>query len=40
MSRAMLILAGLMEAGFTFCIGKTKTATGLELVWWWVGFLA
>lgn len=35
----ILILAGLMEVGFTFCLGKTKTATGHELVWWWAGFL-
>lgn len=35
----ILILAGLMEVGFTFCLGKTKTANGQELVWWWIGFL-
>lgn len=35
----ILILAGLMEVGFTFCLGKTKSATGHELAWWWVGFL-
>lgn len=29
-----------MEAVFTFCLGKTKTATGQELTMWWVGFLA
>ncbi len=34
-----LILAGLMEVGFTFCLGKTKTATGHELTLWWLGFL-
>lgn len=28
-----------MEVGFTFCLGKTKTASGGDLVWWWVGFL-
>ena len=28
-----------MEVGFTFCLGKTKTATGNELVFWWGGFL-
>lgn len=39
MSWIILILAGLMEVGFTFCLGKTKTATGHELVWWWIGFL-
>lgn len=40
MNWIILILAGLMEVGFTFCLGKTKTATGHELVWWWGGFLA
>ena len=34
-----MILAGLMEVGFTFCLGKTKSATGHELVYWWAGFL-
>lgn len=28
MNWIILILAGLMEVGFTFCLGKTKTATG------------
>lgn len=27
-----------MEVGFTFCLGKTKTAAGQELVMWWIGF--
>ncbi len=36
----ILVLAGLMEVGFTFCLGKTKTATGQELTLWWGGFLA
>ncbi|MDE6394977.1 MAG: multidrug efflux SMR transporter [Duncaniella sp.] len=40
MNWMILILAGLMEVGFTFCLGKTKTATGHELVMWWGGFLA
>lgn len=39
MTWIILILAGLMEVGFTFCLGKTKTATGQELVLWWTGFL-
>lgn len=39
MNWIILILAGLMEVGFTFCLGKTKTATGQELVWWWTGFI-
>lgn len=40
MNWIILILAGLMEVGFTFCLGKAKTATGHEIVGWWVGFLA
>lgn len=39
MNWIILILAGLMEAGFTFCLGKTKTATGQALTMWWIGFL-
>ena len=39
MNWIILILAGLMEVGFTFCLGKTKTATGTELALWWIGFL-
>lgn len=34
-----LIVAGLMEVGFTFCLGKTKTASGNEQYWWWGGFV-
>lgn len=40
MSWIYLIVAGLMETGFTFCLGKTKSAVGNELIWWWSGFLA
>lgn len=40
MSWIILILAGLMEVAFTFCLGKTKAASGQELVFWWAGFLA
>lgn len=40
MSWIILVIAGLMEVGFTFCLGKTKTAEGPELIWWWGGFLA
>ena len=40
MSWIILILAGLMEVGFTFCLGKTRTSSGHELLGWWLGFLA
>lgn len=39
MNWIILILAGLMEVCFTFCLGKTKSATGNELYLWWVGFI-
>ena len=39
MAWIILVLAGLMEVGFTFCLGKTKTASGQELALWWLGFL-
>ena len=39
MSWLILILAGLMEVAFTFCLGKTKTAIGYEQFVWWGGFL-
>ena len=39
MNWVILIFAGLMEVGFTFCLGKTKTATGQTLILWWIGFL-
>ena len=39
MNWIILILAGLMEVGFTFYLGKTKTAVGQQLFWWWVEFL-
>ena len=34
-----LIIAGFMEVGFTFCLGKTKLAAGKELGMWWGGFV-
>ena len=39
MNWIILITAGLMEVAFTFCLGKTKTAEGVELIWWWSGFV-
>lgn len=28
-----------MEVSFTFCLGKTRTATGNDLAVWWIGFI-
>lgn len=39
MSWIYLIIAGFMEVGFTFCLGKTKAADGCEKYWWWAGFI-
>ncbi len=39
MNWVCLIVAGLMEVAFTFCLGKTKTAQGSSLYWWWGGFV-
>ena len=39
MSWIYLIIAGMMEVGFTFCLGKTKTGAGSILYLWWIGFL-
>ncbi|HYG16643.1 MAG TPA: multidrug efflux SMR transporter [Bacteroidia bacterium] len=33
-----LIIAGLFEVGFTFCLNKTKGATGWEFIGWMVAF--
>lgn len=35
----LLILGGLFEVGFTFCLGKAKTASGFSASWWYAGFV-
>lgn len=39
MNWMILLLAGLMEVAFTFCLGKAKTTAGNEQFWWWTGFV-
>ncbi len=39
MSWIILVIAGLFEVGFAFCLGKAKTATGNEMIMWYAGFL-
>ena len=39
MNWALLIIAGLFEIVFAFCLGKAKEATGNEMYLWYVGFL-
>lgn len=38
MSWIILIVAGLFEVAFAFCLGKAKEATGNEVYWWYVAF--
>ncbi|MFT3753570.1 MAG: multidrug efflux SMR transporter [Paludibacter sp.] len=35
----ILVIAGLFEVVFAFCLGKAKEATGVELHLWYAGFL-
>ena len=35
----ILIIAGLCEVIFAFCLGKAKEMTGTAMYWWYAGFL-
>lgn len=35
----ILIIAGLFEACFAFCLGKAKLASGKEMYGWYIGFI-
>ncbi len=39
MNWIILIVAGLFEVTFAFCLGKAKVTTGNEMVMWYVAFL-
>ncbi len=39
MSWILLIIAGLCEVGFTYCLGRAKDVAGLEWWGWMGGFL-
>ncbi|MBL0308379.1 MAG: multidrug efflux SMR transporter [Bacteroidetes bacterium] len=39
MNWIVLIIAGLFEAAFAFCLGKAKGTTGTEMYLWYAGFL-
>lgn len=39
MSWIILIIAGLFEAAFAFCLGKAKETTGNPMYLWYAGFL-
>lgn len=40
MNWIILVIAGLFEVGFTFCLGKAKEAVGTEHYVWCGGFFA
>ena len=35
----LLIIAGLFEVGFAFCLGKAREASGIIAAYWYTGFL-
>lgn len=39
MNWIVLIIAGLFEVAFAFCLGKAKETEGSEMVLWYAGFL-
>ncbi|WP_348799018.1 DMT family transporter [Flavobacterium adhaerens] len=39
MNWIILIIAGLFEVAFAFCLGKAKGTTGNEMYIWYAGFL-
>ena len=39
MNWIILVLAGLCECAFTFCLGKAKASTGIEATLWYSGFV-
>lgn len=39
MNWIILIIAGLCEVGFTYCLGRAKDVSGIEYLAWMAGFL-
>jgi len=39
MNWIILVIAGFCEVAFAFCLGKARTALGLEMHLWYAGFL-
>ncbi|MBG6234321.1 quaternary ammonium compound-resistance protein SugE [Pedobacter sp. CAN_A7] len=39
MNWIILVIAGLFEVAFAFCLGKAKESTGNEMYFWYTGFL-
>lgn len=40
MNWILLIIAGLFEVAFAFCLGKAKETSGNEMYGWYIGFVA
>ena len=38
MNWIILIIAGLFEVAFAFCLGKAKETSGNDMYWWYAGF--
>jgi len=39
MNWIILIIAGLFEVAFAFCLGKAKENSGIEMYLWYIGFV-
>ena len=39
MNWIILVIAGLFEVAFAFCLGKAKESSGTEMYFWYSGFL-
>lgn len=39
MNWIVLIIAGLFEVAFAFCLGKARASTGTETIIWYIGFV-
>ena len=39
MNWIVLVLAGLCEVGFTYCLGRAKDVSGIEYAAWMAGFI-
>ncbi|MCT4613417.1 MAG: multidrug efflux SMR transporter [Marinifilaceae bacterium] len=39
MNWIILVIAGLFEVAFASCLGKAKASTGIEMYFWYLGFL-
>lgn len=38
MNWIVLVIAGLFEVAFAFCLGKAKESSGNDMYWWYAGF--